>query len=48
MCKRARNLVHEHHLDKTRASDTFFKLCLEIGLDLCYAEAVRDDVKVIR
>jgi len=48
MCKRARDLVREHRLDKTRASDEFFKLCLEIGLDLSYAQAVRDDVTGMR
>jgi hypothetical protein len=48
MRKCARKLVREHGIEKHRASDEFFKLCLEMGLDLSYAEAVRDDVKGMR
>lgn len=48
MCKCARRLVREFRLDKGRVPEEFFKLCLEIGLDLSYAESVRQAVKQVR
>lgn len=48
LCKCARSLVRQLHLDKNNAAEEFFKLCLEIGLDPLYAQSVRKSVRDLR
>ncbi|MXZ56444.1 MAG: hypothetical protein F4077_03710 [Gammaproteobacteria bacterium] len=43
--KYVRSLVREHDLEKDYAAEEFFKLSLDIGLDVYYARRVRDSVK---
>lgn len=46
--KFARKLVRQHDLDRRRAPEEFFKLCLDMGITLSYAESVMDSVKKAR
>ena len=44
----ARDLARQHQLERAHAAEEFFKLCLDIGLDLGTATSVRRSVKQLR
>ena len=44
----ARDLTRQFDLDRKRAAEEFFKLCLELGLGLCTARSVRGSVMQLR
>ena len=44
MCACARRMTCEHRLEHKAAARGFFKLCLDMGLDLNTAAAVRETV----
>ena len=48
MCVCARRLTQEHRLERKRAAEEFFKLCLDIDLGVHTASAVRDTVMKVR
>ena len=48
MCACARRLTREHRLERKAAAEEFFKLCLDMGLDLNTAAAVRETVMKTR
>ena len=45
---RARRLTREHRLERKSAAEEFFKLCIDLGLDMSTARAVRDTVMKTR
>ena len=47
-CQLARREVRTHSLDRKQAAEEFFKLSLELGLDVDMARAVRDAVMKMR
>lgn len=48
MCKYARQLTREYGLEPHDAAEEFFKLCLEIDVDLSTAYSVEKSVKSVR
>lgn len=44
----ARSATRQHRLDARTASEEFFKLVLECGMDLTYARSIRDAVRAVR
>lgn len=48
LCKFARQLARTHHLDPRTASEEFFKLALDHGLDLSTADFIRNQVRSVR
>lgn len=48
LAKHARHLTRSHGLDPREASEEFYKLALEYGLDSGYAEIIRKQVRTIR
>jgi hypothetical protein len=48
LAKHARQLTRSHGLNARDASDEFYKLALEHGLDSGYAEIIRKQVRAIR
>lgn len=48
ICACARRLTQEHRLERKTAAEEFFKLCLDMDLDVHTAAAVRDTVMMAR
>ena len=52
ICKAARKVariaIRQHRFSKSHVAEEFFRLCIDIGLDLGDARIVRDDVMRIK
>jgi len=48
ICKHARELTRRFDLDRHEATEEFFKLCLDMGLGIDRALAVRDSVRNVK